>query len=72
MAKNLLRLINLLIHGNYDSNGYSHKAVTVAQLIASHASRSRQKRVPDFLSEAPVKLVARRHSENRETASAIS
>ena len=45
----------------------SQEAVTVAQLITSHASRSRRKRVPDFLSEVPDRLVARRHSKNRET-----
>ena len=68
MAKSLLRLISSLIDGTYDSNEYSQEAVTVAQLITSHTSRSRRKRVPDFLSEVSDKLVARRHSKNRETS----
>ena len=59
-----LRLISSLIDGTYDSNEYSQEAVTVAQLITSHVSR--RKRVPDLRSEVPDKLVARRHSKNRE------
>ena len=47
-----------------DSNEFSLEVVTVAQLITSHASR--RKRVPDFLSQVLDKLVARRHSKNRE------
>ena len=34
-----LRLISSLIDGTYDSNEYGQEAVTVAQLITSHASR---------------------------------
>ena len=58
MAKSILRLISSLIDGTYDSNEYSQEAVTVAQLITSHASRSRRKRVPDFLSKVSDKLIA--------------
>ena len=67
MPKSLLQLISSLIDGTYASNEYSQEVVTVAQLITSHASRSRRKRVPDFLSEVLDKLVACRHSKNRET-----
>ena len=67
VPKSLLRLISPLIDGTNDSNEHSQEAVTIAQLITSHASRSRRKRVPDFLSKVPDKLVARRHSKNRET-----
>ena len=67
VPKSLLRLINSLIDSTYDSNEYSQEAVTVAQLITSHASRSRRKRVPDFLSKVPDKLVPHRYSKNRET-----
>ena len=62
-----MRLIGSLIDGTCDFNEHSQEAVTVAQLIISHASRYRRKRVPDFLSVALDKLVARRHSKNRET-----
>ena len=67
MPKSLLQLISSLIDGTYASNEYSQEVVTVAQLITSHASRSRRKRVPDFLSAVLDKLVACRHSKNRET-----
>ena len=67
MPKSLLQLISSLIDGTYASNDYSQEVVIVAQLITSHASRSRRKRVPDFLSEVLDKLVACRHSKNRET-----
>ena len=63
-----MQLISLLIDGAYASDEYSQEAVTVAQLITSHASRSRRKRVPDFLSEVLDKLVACRHSKIRETS----
>ena len=67
VAKSLLQLISSLIDSTYGSNEYSQEAVTVVQLVTSHASRSRRKRVLDFLSEVPYKLVARRHSKNQET-----
>ena len=67
MPKGILRLISSLTDHTYDSNGHSQESVTVALLIKSYASRSRRKRVPDFFSQFLDKLVARRHSKNRET-----
>ena len=56
-------LISSLTDGTYDSNEYSQEALTVAKLITSHASRSRRKRVLDFFSEVPDKLVDTRKIE---------
>ena len=56
-------LISSLTDGTYDSNEYSQEALTVAQLITFHASRSRRKRVLDFFSEVPDKLVDTRKIE---------
>ena len=62
MPKSLLHLISSLIDGTYASNDYSQE-VTVAQLITSHASRSRQMHVRS----RQIPSVACRHSKNRET-----
>ena len=60
VPEHLFLLVSSLIDGTYDTNEFSQEAMTVAQLITSHASRSRAKRVAD-------KLVACRHSKDRET-----